>query len=71
MKHPQSLQDKVLWELAGHNGRFTKSSLRRRMNIKQADLDSIIDELVHQGKIKRSEFGIDNRGRSKQTIMLI
>ncbi|MCJ7444821.1 MAG: MarR family transcriptional regulator [Methanotrichaceae archaeon] len=64
-------QDKILWELANHNGKLTWTSLRRRMKIKQADLDSIVDELVDQGKIKRSEIGADKRGRPKQTITLI
>ncbi len=71
MIRPQSLQDKILWELASHNGRLTKSSLRHRMKIKQADLDSLLDELVDQGKIKRSEMRANKRGRPKQTIILI
>ncbi|MCJ7445526.1 MAG: MarR family transcriptional regulator [Methanotrichaceae archaeon] len=71
MIRPQSPQDKILWELASHNGKLTRSSLRRRMKIKQADLDPILDELADQGKITRSEFGADKRGRPKQTITLI
>ncbi|MCJ7444952.1 MAG: hypothetical protein MUO26_10555 [Methanotrichaceae archaeon] len=71
MIRPQSLQDKILWELASHNGKLTRSSLRRRMKIKQANLDPILDDLVNQRKIKRSESGVDKRGRPKQTITLI
>ncbi len=71
MKHQQNLQDQVLWHLVSHNGRLTRSSLRRRMKIKQADVDCILDELVDQGKIKRLESGADKRGRQKQTIALM
>ncbi|MCJ7444697.1 MAG: MarR family transcriptional regulator [Methanotrichaceae archaeon] len=71
MEHTRSTQDKILWELASHNGRLTKSSLRHRMTIKQSDLDSLLDELAEQGKIKRTESGADKRGRPKQTITLI
>ncbi len=41
------------------------------MRVGQADLDSILNELVDLGRIKRTELGADKQGRPKQKIALI
>jgi hypothetical protein len=41
------------------------------VGIKYADLDPILDELERNGKIRRTELGVDKKGRPKQMITLI
>jgi hypothetical protein len=49
----QSPHDSLLWELANHGGKMTRSSLRRDVGIKLADLDIILADLEREGRIKR------------------
>jgi DNA-binding MarR family transcriptional regulator len=50
----QSLRDKVLWELACHGGKMMRSELRRRMGIKYAALDPILENLEKEGLISQN-----------------
>jgi DNA-binding HxlR family transcriptional regulator len=50
----QSPHDSVLWELANHGDKMTRSSLRRDVGIRQADLDVILAELEKEGRIIRT-----------------
>jgi hypothetical protein len=50
----QSLRDKVLWELASHGGKMMRSELRRRMGIKYAVLDPILEDLQKEEQISQS-----------------
>ena len=50
----QSLRDKVLWELASHDGKMMRSELRRRMGIKYAVLYPHLEELEMEGLISQS-----------------
>jgi DNA-binding MarR family transcriptional regulator len=51
--HPQSPRDRILWILANSEGKMKLSDLRRRMTMKYADLDPILEELVKEGRITR------------------
>ena len=51
----QSQRDKVLWELANSN-RLKKSNLRRRTGLRQSELDSILEELEKEGRIRISGY---------------
>jgi DNA-binding HxlR family transcriptional regulator len=50
----QSPHDSVLWELANHDGKMTRSSFRRDVGIKQANLDIILADLEREGRIIRT-----------------
>jgi DNA-binding PadR family transcriptional regulator len=67
----QSLEDKILWELANNGSKLARNVLSRSVGIKYADLDPILDELERNGKIRRTELGVDKKGRPKQMITLI
>jgi DNA-binding HxlR family transcriptional regulator len=71
MEHTQSTQDKILWELANNRNKLTRSVLRRSVGIRYADLDPILEELERDGKIRRTEQGVDKKGISRQIIALI
>jgi hypothetical protein len=71
MERTQCTRDKILWELASHNGKLTRRVLRRRAGIKYADLDLSLEELDRDGKIRRTELGVDKKGLPKQMITLI
>jgi hypothetical protein len=45
--------------------------LRRRVWIKYAELDPIIDELERDGRMRRTEQGVDKKGLPKLMITLI
>jgi DNA-binding MarR family transcriptional regulator len=49
----QSPRDRILWILANGGGKMKRSDLRRRMTMKYADLDPILEELVKEGRITR------------------
>ena len=49
----QSPRDRILWILANRNGKMERSDLRRRMGMRYADLDSILEELAIEGRINR------------------
>ncbi|MDD1753031.1 MAG: hypothetical protein LUQ38_08080 [Methanotrichaceae archaeon] len=71
MECSQSTHDKILWELANNGSKLTRSVLRRRVGIKYAVLDPILEELVRDGKIRRTELGVDKKGLPKEMITLI
>ena len=71
MGRSQSLQDKILWELANKGSKLTRSALRRRIGIKYAYLDPILEELERNGEIRRTEVGFDKKGLPKQVVTLI
>ena len=50
---PHSLRDRILWILANSDGKMKRSDLRRRMTMKYADLDPILEELVKESRITR------------------
>jgi DNA-binding MarR family transcriptional regulator len=50
----QSPRDRIPWILANHGGKMTRSSVRRHVGIKQADLDIILADLEQEGRIKRT-----------------
>jgi DNA-binding HxlR family transcriptional regulator len=45
--------------------------LRRSIGIKYAALDPILEELDRDGRIRRTEEGMDEKGLSRQIITLI
>lgn len=48
--------DRVLWTLSEHDGAMTKSDLVRRLQMRQAELDVVLQELERAGKIKLTEI---------------
>ncbi len=48
---PQSLRDKILWELSTH-GKMMKHDLRRRSGLRLSELDPLLAELARQGRIR-------------------
>ncbi len=71
MGRSQNLQDKVQWELAANVSKLTRSALRRRLGIKYAYLDPILEELERNGEIRGTEVGFDKKGLPKQVVTLI
>ncbi|MDD1757908.1 MAG: hypothetical protein LUQ22_04160 [Methanotrichaceae archaeon] len=71
MEHTQSTRDKILWELANNGSRLTRSVLRRCVETKYSDLDPIFEELERDGRIRRTELGVDKKGLPRQMITLI
>jgi predicted transcriptional regulator len=52
----QSSRDRILWILANHDGKMERSRLRRRMAMRYALLNPILEELAREGRIKMT-FG--------------
>ena len=50
----QSSRDKVLWILVTSGGKMKRSDLRRRVSMRLADLEAILEELAKEGRIKIS-----------------
>jgi hypothetical protein len=50
----QSSSDKVLWTLSNSGGRMKRSDLRRRVSMRLADLEPILEELAKEGRIRTS-----------------
>ena len=48
----QSPRDRILWILANHGGMIERSRLRRRMAMRYALLNPILEELAREGKIR-------------------
>ena len=48
----QSPRDRILWLLANHAGKMERSRLRRRMGMRYAVLNPILDELAREGRIR-------------------
>jgi len=57
----QSPRDRILWILANNGGKMKRSDLRRRVAMKYADLDPIIEELAREGKIRIDANMISSR----------
>jgi len=71
MEYTQSTRYKILWELANNGSKLTRSVLRRRVGIKYADLDPILEELERDERIRRTELGADKKAFPEQMITLI
>lgn len=50
----QSSRDKVLWILSNSDGKMKRSDLRRRVSMRLADLEPILEELAKEGRIRTS-----------------
>ena len=50
----QSSSDKVLWTLSNSGGKMKRSDLRRRVSMRLADLEPILEELAKEGHIRIS-----------------
>ena len=48
----QSPRDRILWILANNGGKMERSRLRARTGMRYALLNSILDELAKEGRIK-------------------
>jgi predicted transcriptional regulator len=48
----QSPRDRILWILASNGGKMERSRLRRRMAMRYAVLNPIIEELAREGRIR-------------------
>ena len=44
-------RDNILWELSAH-GRMKMKDLRRRSGLRLSELESILEELAREGKIR-------------------
>ena len=62
IKPAQSLRE-ALWELANHARKLERSDLRRRMGMRYANLDPILEELKKEGRIFRGVSHIAIKGR--------
>jgi hypothetical protein len=51
----RSDQDRVLWTLTEHDGSMSKKDLARRVQMRQADLDVVLQGLEQSGKVKLIE----------------
>jgi hypothetical protein len=71
MGRSQSLEDKILWELANNGNKLTRGALRRRVGIRYFGLDPILEVLERDGKIRMIEQGFDKKGLPKQMVTLI
>jgi DNA-binding PadR family transcriptional regulator len=58
-------------ELANNGSKLIRRVLRRRVGIKYADLDPILENLERDGKIRRAEQGVDKKGLPRQMVSLI
>jgi len=48
---PRSDSDRVLWALTEHGDSMTKIDLSRRLQMRQAELDVVLQELEQAGKV--------------------
>jgi hypothetical protein len=51
---PQSPHDRILWILATSGGKMKRSDLRRRVSMRLADLEPILEDLAKEGRIRIS-----------------
>jgi DNA-binding MarR family transcriptional regulator len=58
-KPPYNHRDRILWILAQKGGTITRTELRRSIEIKLENMDSILGELEKEGRIKRT---VDKNG---------
>ena len=50
----QSQHDRILWALSNSSGKMKRSDLRRRVSMRLADLEPILEELAKEGHIRIS-----------------
>jgi hypothetical protein len=50
----QTPRDRILWILSSSSGKMARSTLRRRVGMRLADLEPILDELAKEGRIRIS-----------------
>ena len=48
----QTPRDRILWILSSSGGKMERSTLRRRLGMKLADLEPILGELAREGRIR-------------------
>ena len=48
----QTPRDRILWILSSSSGKMERSTLRRRVGMRLADLEPILGELVREGRIR-------------------
>jgi hypothetical protein len=48
----QSPRDRILWILAAHGRKMERSRLRRCMGVEKAYLDTILEDMAKEGKIR-------------------
>jgi len=53
---PRNDQDRVLWTFTEHGGSMAKSDLARHLQTRQTELDVVLQELEHAGKVKLTEI---------------
>jgi len=51
---PQSPHDRILWILTNSGGKMKRSDLRRRVSMRLAELEPILEELAKEGRIRIS-----------------
>jgi len=54
MSPSQSQRDRILWILSNSGGKMKRSDLRRRVSMRLADLEPILEELAKEGHIRSS-----------------
>jgi hypothetical protein len=52
---PRIDQDRILWTLKDQGGSMDKSDLARRLQVRQNELDVVVQELEQARKVKLSE----------------
>ena len=52
---PRNDQDRALWTLTEHGGSMAKSDLASHLQMRQTELDIVLQELERAGKIKLTE----------------
>ncbi len=48
----QTPRDRILWILSSSSGKMERSTLRRRVGMRLADLEPILGELAREGRIR-------------------
>ena len=64
----QDPEDKVLWALTSIGGKADRSYLRRRLDMKLAELETALVALESEKRIKRTDF--EEKGKTNQMITL-
>jgi hypothetical protein len=64
----QAPEDKVLWALTSTGGKAERSYLRRRLDMKLAELEPALAVLESEKRIKRTDF--EDKGKPNQIITL-
>jgi len=70
MRHlTQDPEDKVLWTLVSTGGKVDRTYLRRRLDMKLAEMEPALAALESKKKIKREDF--KEKGKTIQIISLL